>query len=82
MIVRCLYAPDLGNHAMRFILVIAVTALVQGGPRIQISQLGEYALKASCEKVAQEVEAGVRSSVTSVYRSYTAAVEKRCVSIS
>ncbi|MBP6421436.1 MAG: hypothetical protein KA271_00935 [Propionivibrio sp.] len=67
---------------MKFILVIAATALVQGGPRIQISRLGEYALKASRGKVAQEVEAGVRSSVTWVYGSYTAAVEKRCVSIS
>ncbi len=66
---------------MNFSLIIAATALVQGGPRIQISELGEYALKASCEIVAQKVEAGVRSSVTLVYGSYTV-VEKRCVSIS
>jgi hypothetical protein len=66
---------------MKFILVVAVTALVQGGPRIQLSQLGEFTSKASCEKVAQEAEATVRLGVTSVYGSYPVAIEKRCVAI-
>ena len=81
MAVRCLHTIDNWSRAMKFILIVTVTALVQGGPRIQIGQLGEYATKASCERVAQEAEGAVRAGITSVYGSYSVAVEKRCVSV-